>query len=82
MALPGALFSSSASRSKGSPSLRMSHQSTSPSVDVEAHSFGDLPGSHATSYTGSQCDLSRIDESTGLSTPEPLRVSQYETSPL
>ena len=57
----------------------MSHQSTWPSVEVEAHSKAVLPCSHAMSYTGSRCDFSMIDVSAGLG---PLRVSQYEISPL
>mmetsp|Transcript_26763 Transcript_26763/g.62510 ORF Transcript_26763/g.62510 Transcript_26763/m.62510 type:complete len:269 (-) Transcript_26763:463-1269(-) len=79
--LPGsfAARSSSCSLSEGSPSLRMSHQSTWPSVDVEAHSYAFLPCSHVMSYTGSRCEFSMIDVSAGLA---PLRVSQYETRPL
>ena len=45
--LPGVL-SSSARESDGS-GLRMSHQSTCPSVEVEAHSYAVLPLSHAMS---------------------------------
>ena len=40
-------FSSSISASVGSPSLRMSHHSTWPSVDVDAHSVAVFPESHA-----------------------------------
>eukprot|EP00962_Isochrysis_galbana_P020710 scaffold6067_cov112-Isochrysis_galbana.AAC.22 len=65
--------------SAGSPSLRMSHQSTCPSVEVDAHSYAVLPCSHQMSYTGSLCDFSMMDVSIGVS---PRRVSQYEMSPL
>ena len=65
--------------STGSPSLRTSHQRTWPSVEVEAHSKGCLPCSHATLYTGSRCDFSMMEASFGVS---PTRVSKQEMRPL
>ena len=59
--------------------VREEGQSTWPSVEVEAHSKAVLPCSQAMAYTGSRCDFSISEVSAGL---HPLRVSQYEMSPL
>eukprot|EP00982_Pelagococcus_subviridis_P012922 31200-Pelagococcus_subviridis.AAC.4 len=72
-------FSFSCSSSTGSPSRRVSHQYTYPSVETENVSVPVLLCSHAMSYTGSRCDFSIGLVSTGVC---PLRTSKYPTCPL
>mmetsp|Transcript_14748 Transcript_14748/g.51350 ORF Transcript_14748/g.51350 Transcript_14748/m.51350 type:complete len:237 (-) Transcript_14748:619-1329(-) len=71
---------SSDSWSVGSPSRRVSHHNICPSVDTLAHMLCVLEEIQNTSYTGSWCEFSIRDVSSGC--PPLLRRSKKDTSPL
>merc|ERR1712070_437767 len=64
--------------SVGSDILRVSHQSTCPSVEVDMHSWC-LDWIHWMAYTGSRCDFSMV---VCLEGAELARRSQNTSSPL